>query len=114
MLKNRRQALVAAGAVSTVLVAREILRRVGRRLVEARSEREQEGEEAEVMEEGALTGRSCGPNLAQGRRYGKGRDFGSGRPPTPTRGGFQPHSGRVVVALRPPPALSSRPQIGRP
>ena len=35
MLKNRRQALVAAGAVSTVLVAREILRRVGRRLVEA-------------------------------------------------------------------------------
>ena len=35
MLQTKRQALVAAGAVSTVLVAREILRRVGRRLVEA-------------------------------------------------------------------------------
>ena len=35
MLQTKRQALVAAGAVSTLLVAREILRRVGRRLVEA-------------------------------------------------------------------------------
>lgn len=35
MLHTRRRALVAAGAVSTVIVAREILRRLGRRLVEA-------------------------------------------------------------------------------